>query len=84
MAQAGLNSPQVRQQLNPQAREAYVEMLKSADVSRIDRGETKSVRLVFEVSSTLLNAARSFVPAPPPRATEQTDPPSAKPTRRKR
>jgi hypothetical protein len=84
MAQAGLNGPQVRQQLNPQAREAYLKMFKSADVSRIDRGETKSVRLVFDVSPTLLDAARSFVPATPPRASDRTDPPPAKPSRRKK
>jgi hypothetical protein len=63
LAQAGLNGPQVRQQLAPQAREAYLEMLKSADVSRLDRGETKSVRLVFDVTPKFLQAARTAVPA---------------------
>jgi hypothetical protein len=76
MAQAGLNGPQVRQQLDPQVREAYLETLKNADVSRIDRGETKSVRVVFEVTPKFLQAARDAVPlavpnapAPPPTAT---------------
>jgi len=67
LAQAGLNGPQVRQQLDPQAREAYLEMLKGADVSRLDRGETKSVRLVFDVTPKFLQAARSAVPSVPPR-----------------
>jgi hypothetical protein len=61
-AQAGLNEPKMRSQLQPQVREAYLEVLKSADVSRIDRGETKSVRLVFEVSPNFLEAVRP--PAP--------------------
>jgi hypothetical protein len=65
LAQAGLNGPQVRQQLDPQAREAYLEMLKSADVSRLDRGETKSVRLVFDVTPNFLQAARAAIPVVP-------------------
>ena len=64
-AQAGLNGPQVRQQLDPQVREAYLEMLKGADISRIDRGETKSVHLVFEVTPKFLAAARAGTPAIP-------------------
>lgn len=75
LAQVGLNGPQVRQQLDPQAREAYLEMLKGADVSRLDRGETKSVRLIFDVTPKFLQAARSAVPATP-----QSPPaPTAKP-----
>jgi hypothetical protein len=65
LAQAGLNGPKTRQQLDPQAREAYLEMLKGADVSRLDRGETKSVRLVFDVTPKFLAAARTAVPAIP-------------------
>src|SRR5690349_21373276 len=48
LAEGGLNDPKVRQQLDPAMRDAYLALLKSADVSKIDRGETKSVRLVFE------------------------------------
>lgn len=59
LAEAGLNDPKVRQQLQPQLREAYLELLKSADVSQIDRGDTKSVRLIFDVTPALLEAARS-------------------------
>jgi hypothetical protein len=66
LAQAGLNGPQVRRQLDPQAREAYLEMLRSADISRIDRGETKSVRVVFEVTPKFLAAARTAAPSPAP------------------
>jgi hypothetical protein len=57
LAQAGLNGPQVRQQLDPQAREAFLEILKGAEISRIDRGETKSVRAVFDLTPKFLAAA---------------------------
>ena len=33
--QAGLNGPRVREQMAPQAREAYLEILKGADISRL-------------------------------------------------
>lgn len=62
LAQAGLNDPKVRQRLQPQVRDAYLEVLKSADVSEIDRGETKSVRLMFEVTPDFLEAARNALP----------------------
>ena len=65
LAQAGLNGPKTRRELDPQAREAYLEILKSADVSRLDRGETKSVRLVFDVTPKFLAAARTAVPVVP-------------------
>lgn len=65
LAQAGLHDPKMRQQLPPDVREAYLEMLKSADVSQIDRGETKSVRLIFDVTPQFLAAARAAIPAAP-------------------
>jgi hypothetical protein len=71
LAQAGLNGPQVRQQLDPQAREAYLEILKGADISRIDRGDTKAVRLVFDVTQKFLAAARSVVPNLPQQPTRK-------------
>jgi hypothetical protein len=76
LAQAGLNGPQVRQQLDPQTRDSLLEMLKGADVSRIDRGETKSVRLVFDVTPKLLQAARTAVPAVVPSNSAPTTLPS--------
>jgi hypothetical protein len=65
LAQAGLNDPKLRQQLQPDVREAYVELLKSADVSQIDRGETKSVRLMFDLTPKFLEAARVPTIVPP-------------------
>lgn len=65
LAQAGLNDAKTRQQLDPAAREAYLELLKSADVTKLDRGETKSVRLVFEITPKFLETARMASPASP-------------------
>jgi hypothetical protein len=58
LAQAGLNDAKTRQQLDPALRAAYLELLKGADVSKIDRGETKSVRLAFEITPDFLESAR--------------------------
>ncbi len=65
LAQAGLNDSKIRQQLDPAAREAYLELLKNTDVSKIDRGDTKSVRLVFEITPGFLEAARRSSAAAP-------------------
>ena len=66
LAQAGLNDPKARQQLDPAAREAYLELLKNADVSKLDRGNTKSVRVILEITPKLLEAARTAPPAATP------------------
>jgi hypothetical protein len=66
-AQAGLNDPKVRHQLDAQTRDAYIGVVQSADIARIDRGEAKSVRLVLEVTQELLKATRlSSPPLPAP------------------
>jgi hypothetical protein len=71
LAQAGLHDQKLHQQLQPDVREAYLELLKSADVSQIDRGETKSVRLMFDLTPKFLEAARAPTmpasPEPPPK-----------------
>ena len=74
LAQAGLNDPKARQQLDPAAREAYLELLKNADVSKLDRGNTKSVRVILEITPKLLEAARTAPPATPEAA--PTKPPN--------
>jgi len=68
LAEAGLNDPKTRQQLDPSLREAYLGLLKSADVSKLDRGDTKSVRLAFEITPAFLESARraSMGPTSPP------------------
>jgi hypothetical protein len=65
LAQLGLNDAKTRQQLDPAAREAYLALLKSAEVSKINRGDTKSVRLVLEITPGFLEAARRAPPVVP-------------------
>jgi len=62
LSQNGLNDPQTRKKLDPQLREAYLGLLQSANVQRIDRGTSKSVRLVFDVTPALLQTARAAAP----------------------
>ncbi|HTC76992.1 MAG TPA: hypothetical protein VK657_00180, partial [Terriglobales bacterium] len=65
LAQLGLNDAQTRQQLDPAVREAYLQLLKSAEVSNIDRGDSKSVRVVFEITPEFLETARRAAPVMP-------------------
>ena len=65
LAQLGLNDAKTRQQLDPAARQAYLELLKSADVSKIDRGDSQSVRLVFEITPQFLETAPRAPPVMP-------------------
>ena len=74
LAQLGLNDAKTRQQLDPAAREAYLELLKSADVSKVDRGDTKSVRLVFEITPEFLETARRAPPVTPDSAPSKPRP----------
>ena len=59
IAQAGLNDAKTRQQLDPAAREAYLELLNSADISKLDRGDAKAVRVVLEITPKFLESART-------------------------
>jgi hypothetical protein len=82
LARAGLNDAKTRRQLDPAAREAYLELLRSADISKIDRGDTKSVRLVFELTPGFLEAARRSPPVLPDSAPSKPLP-GKSPSRRK-
>ena len=63
IAQMGLNDPKTRKQLPSELREGYLDLLNTADVQQLDRGTSKSVRIVFDVTPKLLRglhaAARS-------------------------
>ena len=72
-AQAGLSDPKVRHQLDDQTREAYIDLVHNADITRLDRGETKSVRLVLEITPEVLKATRAL-PANEPQAPHQQEP----------
>lgn len=57
LAEAGLDGAQVRAQFDNDTRQTYLDLLKSADISRVDRGDTKSVRIVLDVSPAILKLA---------------------------
>lgn len=59
LAQNGLNDAKLRQEMNPQEREAYLELLKSADIQKLDRGDSKSVRLILSVTPQFLAVANT-------------------------
>jgi hypothetical protein len=59
LAQAGLNTADTRKKLDPQVRDAYLELLKSAEVESLDRGTSKSVRVIFDVTPKILQTART-------------------------
>jgi len=65
LAQGGLNDAKTRQQMNPEAREAYLELLNGTDISRLDRVASSSVRVVIEVTPKILEIAKSASPAIP-------------------
>jgi hypothetical protein len=71
LAEVGLNDAKTRKQLDPELRQGYLDLLQSADIQSIDRGTSKSVRVVFEVTPKLFPA-----PAVAPRAA--ADPPASK------
>jgi hypothetical protein len=75
LAQAGLDDPQSRKQLDPKLREAYAGLLKSAEVQKLDRGTSKSVRLIFEITPQLLESVKT--------ASAAADPPEKAPSARK-
>ena len=84
LAQAGLNDAKTRQQLDPATREAYLELLRSTDISKIDRGDTKSVRLVFEITPGFLDAVRRAPPAIPDSAPGKPFPGKSPPSKKGR
>jgi hypothetical protein len=68
MAQLGLNDAKTRKQLDPELREGYLELLQSADIQQVDRGTSKSVRVLFDVTPKLLLSTHSpSATADPPR-----------------
>lgn len=70
LAQIGLNDAKTRKQLDPDLRQGYLELLQSADIQQLDRGTSKSVRVVFDLTPKLLQA--------PPKALPAADPPATK------
>lgn len=63
LARAGLSGARTQQQLATTTRQSYLTLLKSVEVSRIDRPDTKSVRLMFDVTPDILKSAPAYAPA---------------------
>jgi hypothetical protein len=66
LAQMGLNDPKTRKQLDSAVRQGYLDLLQSADIQQVDRGTSKTVRVVFDVSPRLLESAQTTTGADPP------------------
>jgi hypothetical protein len=49
-------------------------LLKSAEVQKLDRGTSKSVRLIFEITPELLESAKTAAAADPPEKVPATQP----------
>jgi hypothetical protein len=58
LAQVGLNGPKNRKEMDPELREAYLNLLKTAEVENVDRGMEKSVRLIFQITPGFLDAVK--------------------------
>jgi hypothetical protein len=58
LAQGGLNDPKTRKQIAPETRDIYLQLLRSVDIKQIDRGGSKSVRIVFDITPQMLRSAR--------------------------
>jgi hypothetical protein len=65
LAQMGWNDPKTRKQLDPAMRDGYRELLQSADIQQVDRGTSKTVRVLFDVSPKLLAAPQATTGADP-------------------
>jgi hypothetical protein len=64
LARAGLSEPRTRRDVDPQVREALVGLLDSAEIQKMDRGTSKSVRVSFIVTPKLLEAGHMASMAP--------------------
>lgn len=91
LAQNGLNDPKLRQQMNPEERNAYLELLKGTQIDKIGRGESKSVRVVLPITphflqiaaASKIGAAPDATPGPPPASPKnKTAPKQAEPAKK--
>jgi hypothetical protein len=81
LAQSGLHDPKLRQQMNPEERQAYLEVLKGMDIQKIDRGDWKSVRVILSVTPKFLEVARASslsAPSGPESVPASASPPADK------
>lgn len=70
LAQAGLNDPKLREKMDATEREAYLQLLNSIEVTKLNRGDSQSVR----VSLVVLPDTWSKLSALSNRASQDSDP----------
>jgi hypothetical protein len=58
LAQTGLNDGKLRQRMNPEERDAYVELLKGTEIEKISRSDAKAVRVILPVTPEFLKIAK--------------------------
>lgn len=58
LAQMGLSDPKTRKRLDPTVLQGYLELLQSADIQQLDRGTSRSVRVILDVSPKLLEMGK--------------------------
>jgi hypothetical protein len=83
LAQDGLNDPKLRQQMNPDERQAFLNLLKTADIAKINRSDSESVRLVLSVTPQLLAVAETWNPPATATTDHHTDTSTAAPSKSK-
>lgn len=71
MAQSGLNDPKLRQQMDPAERDAYLQLLNSVDVMKLDRGSSKSVRMAMLITQETWNKVSAGKPLAQPQTASQ-------------
>jgi hypothetical protein len=62
LARTGLGNAKTQQQLGAPSRQSYLALLKSVEVSRIDRPDSKSVRLMFDLTPDFLKSSPNYAP----------------------
>jgi len=58
LAQTGLNDAKLRQSMNPEEREAYVELVRGTEIEKINRSEAKTVRVIVPITAQFLKIAK--------------------------
>src|SRR5262249_14871436 len=68
LAQTGLNDGKLRQSMNPEERDAYVELVRGTEIEKINRSEAKTVRVIVPITAQFLKIAKvpqaGVAPAP--------------------
>jgi hypothetical protein len=58
LAQTGLNDAKLRQSMNPDERDAYVQLVKETEIEKINRSNRKTVRVIVPITPQFLKIAK--------------------------